>query len=139
MLKPLAALAILALAACSPPAQDLPEPVASPAAEGVSVSSPAPNARVTSPLAVSGVAPANWYFENQFPLRLVTPDGQEIAVAAATPRVNWTEPGDKEFDAELRFEVTADTPAMLVLEEDMPRENETPRQLSIPVTLTPAG
>ena len=126
----------LALAACSPqPAPEAPEtaPAAEAAIELATVSTPASGARVTSPLQVSGVAPANWYFENQFPVRLINANGEEIASAPAHPRVNWTEPGPKEFDAELSF--TATGPATLVLEEDMPGEGNEPRQVRVPVVL----
>ena len=139
IVRTLLAAAALALAACAPPPQETIEATPSPAAEGVSVETPEPNARVTSPLAVTGIAPANWYFVNQFPVRLVDAQDNEIAFAPAHPRVNWTENAEpKQFDAELSFEVEGETPAMLVLEEDMPGEGEEPRQLRIPVTLLPA-
>jgi hypothetical protein len=127
---------VLGLAACTPPnASEAPEPttVAEVAVELATVSTPASGASVTSPLHVSGVAPSNWYFENQFPVRLLDASGTEIAMAPAHPRVNWTDPGPKEFDAELTF--TATGPATLVLEEDMPGEGNEPRQLRIPVIL----
>ncbi|QGZ94406.1 Gmad2 immunoglobulin-like domain-containing protein [Terricaulis silvestris] len=133
-----------ALAACSPPSSPTPE---APSAESATlapdatlttVSAPAANARVTSPLAVTGTAPANWYFENQFPVRLVDAQGVEIAMAPATPRVNWTENAEpKEFDAQLSFSVTRETPATLVLQEDMPGEGEAPREVRVPVILAP--
>ncbi len=138
MQKLLALVAAAFIAACAPPAQHGATAPAQTMDLAV-VATPEANARVTSPLRVSGVAPANWFFENQFPLRLVDAQGQEIAFAPATPRVNWTEPGDKEFDAEIAFEVAADTPAILVLEEDMPREDAAPRQVRIPIVLTPGS
>jgi hypothetical protein len=125
------------LAACAPPAQNAIEATPSPAAEGVSVEAPAANARVSSPLTVTGTAPADWFFENQFPVRLLDAQDNEIAHAPAQPRINWTEPGPKSFDAELTFEVEVETSAMLVLEEDMPGEGVEPRQLRVPVTLLP--
>jgi len=126
--------AALALAACSPqPVSKAPDAERSAEAELAAVSTPASGARVTSPLQVSGVAPANWFFENQFPVRLIDANGAEIAFAPAYPRVNWTEPGPKEFDAEISFSATG--PAILVLEEDMPGEGNEPRQVRIPVVL----
>jgi hypothetical protein len=129
--------AVFAFGACSPqPATETPaEPAAvtEPTVELATVTTPASGATVTSPLQVSGVAPANWFFENQFPVRLLDANGTEIAMAPATPRINWTEPGPKEYDAELTF--TATGPAILVLEEDMPGEGNEPRQVRIPVVL----
>jgi len=126
--------AVLAFTACSPqPARETPEPTPGAEVELATVSTPVSGARVTSPLRVSGVAPANWFFENQFPVRLIDANGAEIAFAPAHPRVSWTDPGPKEFDAELSFSVTG--PATLVLEEDMPGEGNEPRQVRIPVVL----
>lgn len=128
--------AVLAFAACSQqPTSETPEaaPVAEAEMELATVSTPASGARVTSPLQVSGVAPANWFFENQFPVRLVDASGAEIASAPARPRVSWTDPGPKEFDTELSFTVTG--PATLILEEDMPGEGNEPRQVRIPIVL----
>ena len=128
---------VLALASCSPqPASEAPSgaPVVEDArVELATVSAPESGARVTSPLLVSGVAPADWFFENQFPVRLLDASGAEIASAPATPSVSWTDPGPKEFSAELTFTVTG--AATLVLEEDMPGEGNEPRQVRIPVIL----
>jgi Immunoglobulin-like domain of bacterial spore germination len=135
-----------ALPACSQPAAttaDTPAPAAAPAEAdarsiGVQLDAPQAGARVTSPLAVTGTAPAGWYFENQFPVSLVNAQGNTIAQAPATPRVNWTANADpKQFDVSLVFNVTIDTPATLVLQEDMPQEGAPPRELRIPVVLAP--
>jgi hypothetical protein len=133
----------LALTACSPPSEKAAEPAEpsesatlapAPSADVAQVTSPAANASVTSPLHVTGIAPANWYFENQFPVRLLDAQGNVIAEAAATPRVNWTENANpKEFDATLSF--TATGPATLVLQQDMPREDATPAEVRVAVTL----
>ncbi|GAM98642.1 hypothetical protein U91I_02277 [alpha proteobacterium U9-1i] len=132
-------LTALLAAACSPPAPSSAPPATEVAAalDVASVEAPIADARVTSPLAVTGLAPGNWYFENQFPVRLVGADGAVLAEAPAHPRVSWTDPGDKVFDATLNFSVTADTPATLVLQEDMPGEGETPRETRIELVLTP--
>lgn len=143
-MKLLYALAALALvAACSPPAETSTAPAEETVAihavgDLANVTAPAAGTRVTSPLHVTGVAPANWYFENQFPVRLIDAQGQDITHAPATPRVNWTENAEpKEFDAELTFSVNAETPATLVLQEDMPREGAAPREVRVPVVLAP--
>lgn len=135
-------LAALALAACSPQPGDA--PLAEPAAVAevapltvATIATPAPNARVTSPLTVSGRAPAGWFFENQFPVQLLDAQGAVIAQAPATPRINWTEPGDKDYDATLTFTVTRETPATLVVMQDMPGEGEEPEQTRIEVVLAP--
>ena len=135
-------IALCAFAACSPPPASAPADAGSaattqtsaPAGDFAQVSAPTANAAVTSPLHVTGVAPANWYFENQFPVRLVDAQGQVLAEAAARPRVNWTANAEpKAFDATITFTVSG--AATLVLQEDMPREDATPREVRVPVTL----
>jgi hypothetical protein len=143
----LIALAFVVLTACSPAAERPSEPpqaatdatTVAPNSDLATVTAPVRGARVMSPLRIAGVAPANWYFENQFPVRLLNSQGGTIAQAPAHPRVNWTENAEpKEFDAEITFTVTAETSATLVLQEDMPREGETPREVRVPVILMPA-
>jgi hypothetical protein len=142
-MKFIVAALVAVLAACSPPsekatqppASDQPAPVA-PAADSAlaQVSSPTANATVTSPLHITGIAPANWYFENQFAVWLLDAQGNIIAQAAATPRVNWTENAlPKEFDATLTF--TATGPATIVLMQDTPRDDVAPQEVRVPVTL----
>ncbi len=140
----IAALAACALIACSPPGPTAPPSSsatttqatapAAPVTDIARVTAPAANATVTSPLHVTGIAPADWYFENSFPVSLVDAQGNTIAEAPATPRVNWmenTEP--KEFDATLTF--TATGPATLVLQEDNSGDRPTPREVRVPVVL----
>jgi Immunoglobulin-like domain of bacterial spore germination len=134
-------LAALALAACSP--QPASAPPAEPTAQieaplsTATITTPAPNARVTSPLTVSGRAPAGWFFENQLPVQLLDAQGAVITQAPATPRINWTEPGDKDYDATLTFSVTRETPATLVIMQDMPGEGQEPEQTRMDVVLAP--
>lgn len=144
MLRNVSAFAFaLALAACSPPAAPVApaEQAAAPAEVApltmATITTPTPNARVTSPLTVSGRAPAGWFFENQLPVQLLDAEGAVIAEAPATPRVSWTDPGDKDYDATLTFSVTRETPATLVVMQDMPGEGEEPKQTRIEVILLP--
>ena len=85
------------------------------------VDSPAPGARVTSPLVITGIADNSMYFEGVFPVELVA-DGKVIARGPAQQAGdrNWTDPGPVNFRAALEFEVTKETNAELVLMEDMP-------------------
>lgn len=138
-------LAVLALAACSPPAPP-PEPALAPPVGDVApaprsgiatVDAPVAGARVTSPLVATGNAPGDWYFEAVFAASLVGADGKILAEGPARAQTDWTAPGDKAFFAELPFTVFADTPATLVLQEDMPPEDgPPPREVRVPVILT---
>jgi hypothetical protein len=134
---------VAGLAACSPPAEkaEAPPPAVSAPAqtEGAQLDGVTANARLNSPAAITGIAPKNWYFEAVFPVMLVGADGRVIAEAPAQAQSDWTAPGNDpiRFRADLTFAVTQDTPATLVLQEDMPGEqNPQARETRIPVVLT---
>ncbi|MBK8545595.1 MAG: hypothetical protein IPL62_19945 [Caulobacteraceae bacterium] len=94
-------------------------------------------ARVTSPFVVEGLAPGDWYFEAQFVAKLVGADGAVIAEAPARAQSDWMTEAPVRYRAEFTFNVTQDTPATLVLQEDMPADNTSPREITIPVMLVP--
>lgn len=136
-----AAACVIALAACSQPAPAPPtetpatsERTASP---GVVVDALAPGARVTSPFIVEGTAPGDWYFEAQFAAKITGADGAVIAEAPARAQSDWMTEAPVRYRAEFTFSVTQETPATLVLQEDMPADNAHPREVRIPVVLTP--
>ncbi|MGQ0532621.1 MAG: Gmad2 immunoglobulin-like domain-containing protein [Caulobacteraceae bacterium] len=135
----IAAALALALTACSQPQEaKAPEPAVAEAPSAV-ITSPAANARVTSPLIVEGTAPGDWYFEAQFPTELRGPEGAVIAEAPALAQRDWMTEAPVPYRAELAFRVTQETPATLVLQEDMPADNASPREVMIPVVLVPAN
>lgn len=132
----------LALTACSQPAPSAPPPADAPAAAiveapSVIVTAPLADARVTSPLVIEGTAPGDWYFEAQFPVQLRASDGALLAEAPARAQSDWMTEAPVPFRAELSFSVTQETPATLVLQEDMPGEGATPREITIPLIVTP--
>jgi hypothetical protein len=136
-LLPLGLSVTLALAACSPPAPDAaPEPPEHPGVT-IMVATPAAGARVTSPLRVEGTAPGDWFFESMFPAELRGADGALIAEAPAQAQRNWMTEAPVPYVAELTFSVTQETPAMLVLKEDMPSGLPGQREISVPVVLVP--
>lgn len=151
----IAFIACLALCACAPEqkaAENLP-PIAMPNADAppqaataqsteVTLVAPMARARISSPVSVEGVAPNNWFFEAVFPLELSV-NGEVISEAPAQAQTDWTVEGPVKFRGELKFDVTAERPAMLTLAEDAPREdaqgNALPaRMLKIPVVLLPS-
>lgn len=138
MVPPMKRLALCfaaALVACSPsaPKSDGGPHVVPAAMLSVSVS---PSDRVKSPLSVKGVAPNNWFFEAVFPVQLLDANGIVIAEAPAQAQSDWMVEGPVPFVAELAFAVNGDTPATLVLAEDMPSGLPGQREVRIPVTLT---
>jgi hypothetical protein len=160
-------LAWLLLAACQPqtPAAPAAEPapeqaqaappagvalaadeIAAPTGE-INVTSPAPGAKVTSPLTVEGSVINNWMFEGVFPVELAV-DGEVVTSAPGQQQApdNWTNPGPVKFKATVEFTVTEEKSAVLILKEDMPRpkspDSDEPgpaRTLRIPVTLAPSA
>ena len=134
---------ILAIAACSPP-QAAQAPAETPvtrveaaSSAPVVVTSPMAGARVTSPLSVDGAAPGDWYFEAQFPAKLVGADGRVLAEAPAMTQDDVITEAPVPFHAELQFTVTQATPATLVLQEDMPADNAHPREVRVSIVLVP--
>jgi len=136
-----AAICVLAFAACSEPQQAPPEGETGAVAEtlNVVVTTPASGARAASPLLVEGTAPGDWYFEAQFVAQLRGADGAILAEAPARAQEDWMTEAPVPYRAEFTFAVTQDTPATIVLQEDMPADNAHPREVTIPVVLAPAG
>lgn len=138
----LAAACLAALFACSPPQQPPVEtpPATTEAASApmVLVTTPVSGARVSSPLVVEGTAPGDWYFEAQFVAQLRGADGAPLAEAPARAQEDWMTEAPVPFRAEFTFNVRQETPATIVLQEDMPADNAHPREVTIPVVLVPA-
>lgn len=135
-----AAACFAALAACSPPQQAQETPPATTeatSAPSVIINTPASGARVTSPLVVEGTAPGDWYFEAQFVGQLRGADGALLAEAPARAQEDWMTEAPVPYRAEFTFAVTQETPATIVLQEDMPADNAHPREVTIPVVLVP--
>lgn len=139
----LVAACMAALFACSPPqappAETPPDTSEAAGAPMVLVTTPASGARVTSPLVVEGTAPGDWYFEAQFVGQLRGADGALLAEAPARAQEDWMTEAPVPYRAAFTFSVTQETPATIVLQEDMPADNANPREVTIPVVLVPAG
>ena len=130
--------ALLALAACSPPSEQAPaETTSADVGVAIVVNAPTTGAHVTSPLRVEGTAPGDWFFEAVFPTELRSADGTVIAEAPAQAQSDWMTEAPVPYRAELQFSVTQETPATLVLKEDMPSGLPGQREISIPVVLIP--
>ena len=166
MHKLIVPLALVALAACSPPAttsstatltvasttapaaapdtRAMADPVpASTTTGGINVIGPPPNGRTNSPLIATGTAPNTWYFEAQFRAQLISADGHVITEAPAQAQTDWTKPGTVPFMVQMPFEIAQDQQATLLLQEDMPPDADHPehrptREIRIPVMLSAA-
>jgi hypothetical protein len=88
------------------------------ASDLVTVDTPQAGQLVSSPLHVRGRARGRWYFEGDFPVRLLDARGRELAVAPAVARGEWMTEDLVPFEVELRFGVPATTEGVLVLERN---------------------
>ena len=155
-------MALVVLSACTPATEPAPQPGASappevaieptlmadeiPAPNGeITVTGVKAEARVTSPRVVEGLVKSDWIFEGQFPAKIEV-DGKPISEAPARYELpqDGSYPETMKFRAELPFDVAAETPATLVLQEDMPAPVSAgsdvagpARTLRIPIVLLP--
>ena len=95
---------------------DLPGPTT----DRVEVTSPAPNADVTSPLTVTGRARGPWFFEGSLPVRLEDADDRVIAEGVAQARGEWMTEDWVAFEATLTFSGTDGGRGSLVLDRANP-------------------
>lgn len=80
------------------------------------LSTPRPNAVVSSPLEVSGTARGAWYFEADFPVRLLDDEGRELAAAPARAQGEWMSEDFVPFEATVAFGRPATRTGVLALE-----------------------
>jgi len=107
----------------------------------IRLTSPLPNAEVTSPLTITGEARGNWYFEASFPVMLTDWDGKILAEGFATAHGEWMTTDFVPFTATITF-ATADISGQyanrgtLILKKDNPSGlPEHDDALEIPVVL----
>lgn len=91
----------------------------------IRVDSPRPNQIIKSPLAVTGEARGNWFFEASFPVVLTDWDGRIIAQGIAQASEDWMTTDFVPFEATLEFqkpEFIGDfsTRGFLILKKDNP-------------------
>ncbi len=81
---------------------------------------PRPNSVVASPLVVEGMARGTWFFEGDFPVRLLDGDGHDIAVGFVSTREEWMTEAFIPYYGELVFEIPNTTTGTLILKKDNP-------------------
>ncbi|MFH0892590.1 MAG: GerMN domain-containing protein [Candidatus Falkowbacteria bacterium] len=95
---------------------------------------PAPDAVVTSPLAIEGRARGYWFFEASFPVKLYDGDNNLLAAGIAEAESDWMTEDFVPFKAELDFDAPATETGVLVLEKDNPSGlPENADELRIPI------
>ncbi len=102
--------------------------------EFIKVTNPSPNQVISSPLTITGEARGGWFFEADFPVKLLDGKGDEIAVHYATAESDWMTEDFVPFKATIEFKKPDTEIGYLVLEKDNPsglKENDA--SLIIPV------
>jgi len=114
-----------------------PEPTLEPepAAEQIRVTSPLANQAITSPFLIEGEALGTWYFEGDFPIKLLDGEGNLISTTFAVAQGEWMTEEFVPFQATLEFSQPTTAQGTLILEKDNPSGlPENAEQLEIPVT-----
>jgi hypothetical protein len=99
----------------------------------ITIENPRPNQKVTSPLKITGKARGTWFFEANFPVRLLDENGKKLAESHATSNGEWMTEDFVAYESELEFKTEAKK-GKLILEKSNPSglvENED--RLEVPV------
>lgn len=102
----------------------------------ICVRTPPADAVISSPLVVEGEA-AGWYFEGEFPARLVDGNGTNLAWASAWAQGDWMTTDPVPFKATITFSPPATATGKLVLTRSDPRDGVPAETVEIPVRFTP--
>lgn len=101
----------------------------------ITVATPLPNAKIKSPLEITGSARGNWYFEASFPVVLVDAKGKTIAQSPAQAKGEWMTTEFVPFSVTLTWSKNTATSGTLILKRDNPSglpEND--KEIRIPVS-----
>jgi hypothetical protein len=96
---------------------------------------PLKDAKITTPVTVTGTAPAFWFFENSFPVQVQDSAGKVLGAGQANPITESLPEGMTPFHAEVEFDKPATPTGTLLLKADNPSglpEND--YSVKIPVT-----
>ena len=100
----------------------------------IHVTLPVPNATATSPLTFEGEARGSWYFEADFPVRLLDGNGREIAIGIAQAQEDWMTTIFVPFSSVINFTNPTTTTGTLVFEKSNPSGLEEHRdEVRVPV------
>jgi len=100
----------------------------------IRIDKPRPNTFVQSPLEIKGEARGFWFFEADFPIRLLDDNEQELAISFAKTSADWMTEEFVSFEATLEFPVPSTNRGVLILEKDNPSGRpEQADELRVPV------
>lgn len=103
-------------------------------ADLIIIYSPRPNTTIESPLAISGKARGAWFFEADFPVKLLDGNDNIIASGIAQAQSDWMTEDFVEFLTAIEFEAPPTPTGKLILEKDNPSGlPEHNNQLIVPI------
>jgi len=86
----------------------------------IEVTSPRPNAEVSSPIKVSGKARGYWFFEASFPVRVLDGDGNIIGLGIAQAQGEWMTEDFVPFEGTITFSDQRFEKGTIVFSKDNP-------------------
>ena len=81
---------------------------------------PRPNSVLSSPLIITGQARGSWFWEAQFPVRLLDGNGNLVSSTAAQAQGEWMTADFVPFSATLTFQKPDTKKGTLILQKDNP-------------------
>lgn len=104
--------------------------------EDIKIELPLPGHVVGKEFTVLGQAKGAWFFEADFPIRVLDKEGEEIAVGIAQTKSDWMTEDFVSFKAEVKIPESYTGPATLVLEKDNPSDlRELDGSVSFPIVI----
>lgn len=88
--------------------------------ELIRASFPKSNSTITSPVLVEGEARGFWFFEADFPVKVIDSAGNELGVGIAHALSDWMSEDFVPFQATVRFTTPGTKEGFVVLEKDNP-------------------
>ncbi len=86
----------------------------------IQLAAPRPNQVVNSPLVVAGEARGTWFFEADFPVKILDQNGELVAIGIAQADGEWMTEDFVPFQAVIEFDPPITDRGRLVLEKDNP-------------------
>lgn len=100
----------------------------------IRINKPRPNELIGTSLKIAGEARGFWFFEADFPIKLLDANGNMVATAIATALSEWMTEDFVPFEGQLEFQLPETKKGLLILEKDNPSGlPENADELRVPV------
>ncbi len=108
-------------------------------AADIQIEKPKSGDTASSPLEIDGRAKGSWFFEGQFPIKLIDGNGLVLATGQAKALGDWANEDTVPFRAILEFSVPASASATLVFSQDDPSGQSNAEEIKVPVAIGKAA